>query len=111
MAERGTPFSKVAKIEVASVITDDELSTPLKITTASYPLIGKEVPVIRIVVVESTVAPVTDGEFALSCSKLHSADLRSLKEDLIGRGDFHSLCQASKGTKACHGDFGANFCT
>ena len=80
MSERGTPFSKIAVIEVASVITADELSIPLKMTIASYPLVGNEAPVIRILVGELTAAPITEGEFALSYSKLHSAALRVLPQ-------------------------------
>ena len=66
--ETGTPFAKVTVMEVALLITPDVLVTPEIMTTTSFPLVGKLVPTISIVVVDATLMEVTVGELEFDCS-------------------------------------------
>jgi hypothetical protein len=66
--ETGTPLAKVTVIDVALLITPDVLVTPEIITTTSFPLVGKSVPTISIVVVVAKLIEVTDGELEFYCS-------------------------------------------
>lgn len=67
-AETGTPFAKVTVMEVALLITPEVLVTPEMITTTSFPLVGKLVPTISIVVVDAKLIEVTVGELEFYCS-------------------------------------------
>lgn len=69
----GTPLSKVAVIDVASLITAESLSIPQNTTITSWSVVGKSAPVIEIVEELEIEAPVIDGEEASSCSQLQSS--------------------------------------
>ena len=66
--ETGTPLAKVTVMEVALLITPEVLVTPEIITTTSFPLVGKSVPTISIVVVVAKLILVTVGELEFYCS-------------------------------------------
>ena len=68
VAVTGTPFAKVAVMEVALLITPDVLETPDIMTTTSLPLVGKPVPTMSSVVAEPTVTELITGELAYNCS-------------------------------------------
>ena len=68
VAVTGTPFAKVAVMEVALLITHDVLVTPDMMTTASLPLVGKLVPTTSRVVADPTVIELITGELASNCS-------------------------------------------